>query len=155
LALWQKAISQGFFNTLYEIWSPYWLGTPIAWSILAIFAATQLLFMKMVPGKEFKGPPSPKGNIPVYKANGVLSYVLTIAIFCLTSFYLRWFDAAILYDNLGGILGALNLFSLFYCLFLYVKGRFFPSSTDNGITGNFIFDYYWGTELYPRLAGWD
>jgi 7-dehydrocholesterol reductase len=38
---------------------------------------------------------------------------------------------------------------------LYFKGRFFPSSTDNGTTGNFIFDYYWGTELYPRILGWD
>jgi 7-dehydrocholesterol reductase len=38
---------------------------------------------------------------------------------------------------------------------LYFKGRFAPSSSDSSHTGNFIFDYYWGTELYPRVLGWD
>jgi 7-dehydrocholesterol reductase len=32
---------------------------------------------------------------------------------------------------------------------------FAPSSTDCGSSGNFIFDYYWGTELYPRIFGFD
>ena len=26
---------------------------------------------------------------------------------------------------------------------------------DHSVSGNFIFDYYWGTELHPRIAGWD
>jgi len=30
-----------------------------------------------------------------------------------------------------------------------------PSSTDCGSSGNIIFDYYWGTELYPRIFGID
>ena len=30
-----------------------------------------------------------------------------------------------------------------------------PSSADHGHTGNFIFDYYWGTELNPRIFGYD
>ena len=38
---------------------------------------------------------------------------------------------------------------------LYVKGRFAPSSSDHGTSGNPVFDYYWGTELYPRILGWD
>ncbi|NDE82829.1 MAG: 7-dehydrocholesterol reductase, partial [Chlamydiia bacterium] len=29
------------------------------------------------------------------------------------------------------------------------------SSSDSGSSGNPIFDYYWGTELYPRVSGWD
>ncbi len=53
------------------------------------------------------------------------------------------------------MLGALNIFSLLFCLFLYLKGIYAPSTNDNGITGNFLFDYYWGTELYPRVYGWD
>jgi 7-dehydrocholesterol reductase len=154
VAFWQKVSELGFFSFLYEIWKPYFFGTPTAWLILALFAAVQLFFMKALPGKTFKGPPSPQGNVPVYKANGVTAYLLTVALFCLCSF-LDVFSATILYDNLGGILGALNCFSLIYCLFLYLKGRFTPSSSDHGMTGNFIFDYYWGTELYPRIFGWD
>lgn len=49
----------------------------------------------------------------------------------------------------------MNLFALLFCAFLYVKGLTFPSSADCGSTGNLVFDYFWGTELYPRILGWD
>ncbi len=151
----QVCLERGFFSTLYTIWQPYFFGTKAAWQIIAAFAAVQLFFMKAMPGKPFHGPLTPKGNTPVYKANGVPSFIGTIALFFLSSYVLKLFSPTIVYDNFGGILGALNIFSLFFCLMLYFKGRFAPSSTDCGITGNPIFDYYWGTELYPRILGWD
>ncbi|HEX2582982.1 MAG TPA: hypothetical protein VHL30_02580, partial [Chlamydiales bacterium] len=115
----------------------------------------QLILMRAVPGKPFLGPVTPKGNIPLYKANGFASYVITILSFCLASFSFQWFSPTIIYDNMGPLLGALNLFSLLFCLFLYFKGIFNPSTTDNGRSGYFLFDFYWGTELYPRIFGWD
>lgn len=145
----------GLFNTIFDIWSPIFFGSSTSWTILGIFAAFQLLLMRVVPGKRFEGPITPKGNIPVYKANGVACFLITIAAFCVSSFGLHLFSASILYDNLGEILGALNLFSLLFCLFLYAKGRFKPSSSDHSLSGNFLFDFYWGTELYPRVLGWD
>ncbi len=154
-SLFEFIQQQGFLSALYQIWHPVMFGSPIAWSILAIFAIFQLALMRVLPGKVFHGPVTPKGNIPIYKANGVAAFWVTMITFCITSFYLKLFSAALVYDNLGFIIGALNIFSLFFCLFLYVKGRFLPSSTDSGITGNFIFDYYWGTELYPSVLGWD
>jgi 7-dehydrocholesterol reductase len=155
LAFWEEMKTAGFFSTLYRIWIPYIFGTKTAWSILGIFAATQLLFMRFLPGKTFYGPLTPKGNVPVYKANGIAAYFTTVILFVFCTFVLHLFPATILYDNLGAMLGALSFFSLFFCLFLYFKGRFIPSSTDNGMTVNFIFDYYWGTELYPRVFGFD
>lgn len=154
LALWGLFQEQGFLTTLYSIWQPVMWGSKTAFAMLAIFMSIQLLFMRLLPGKIYHGPVSPKGNIPVYKANGVLAYGLTIAGFCLASFYFQLFPATIIYDHLGELLGALNLFSLLFCLFLYFKGKYAPSSTDSGSSGNFIFDYYWGTELYPNVAGW-
>jgi 7-dehydrocholesterol reductase len=65
------------------------------------------------------------------------------------------FPGSIIYDHFGDLLGALNIFSLLLCAGLYLKGRFAPSTPDHGTSGNLIFDYYWGTELYPRLLGWD
>ena len=109
--------------------------------------------MQFLPGKNFLGPVTPKGNVPVYKANGFLSFIVTISVFCFLSFYLKLFSASIIYDNFGFILGALNIFSLLICLLLYFKGRFAPSSSDSGASGNIIFDYYWGTELFPRVLG--
>jgi 7-dehydrocholesterol reductase len=152
---WQLVSSQGLFPILAKIWLPVIFGTPAAWKSLATFAAFQLFLMKAVPGKPFAGPVTPKGNTPIYKANGLACFLITIVTFFLASFKLQLFSPTILYDHLGPILGALNSFSLLFCLFLYFKGKKAPSSTDHGASGYRLFDYYWGTELYPRIYGWD
>lgn len=153
-SLWEMVQKLGPYETLYKIMHPVILGSPTAWTIIAVFAVFELALMRLLPGKPFRGPVSPKGNVPLYKANGVLAFATTVAVFCIASFYLNLFPATIVYDNFGYILGALNITSFVVCFLLYLKGRFAPSSTDSGMTGNFIFDYYWGTELYPRVLGW-
>lgn len=147
--------SHGLKPTLQMLWFPYFFGSATAWKIIAAYAAFELFLMKIVPGKMAEGPVTPAGNVPVYKGNGVACYAITLLAFCLGSFYFGWFSPTIIYDNFPELMGALNIFSLFFCLSLYLKGRFYPSSTDNGASGHFIFDYYWGTELYPRVLGWD
>jgi 7-dehydrocholesterol reductase len=153
-ALGQMMQLQGFFQTIYEICAPVMLGSPLAWKMISIFAIFQLVIMRLLPGKPFHGPVTPAGNIPTYKANGVAAFVVSIMTFCIATFILKLFPATIIYDNFGYLLGALNLLSLLFCFFLYLKGRYKPSSTDSGLSGNFIFDYYWGTELYPKFLGW-
>lgn len=152
-SLWQLFHEQGFLATLYNIWSPVFFGSTTAWAIIIAFIIFEFSLLKLLPGKTFHGPITPKGNVPVYKANGVMAFITTITVFCISSFYFHFFPASILYDNLGAILGALNTLSLILCALLYIKGRFAPSSTDSGLSGNLIFDYYWGTELYPMLWG--
>jgi 7-dehydrocholesterol reductase len=39
-----------------------------AWTILAVFGALQAALQLGLPGAEHRGPVSPKGNVPVYKA---------------------------------------------------------------------------------------
>lgn len=153
--LFDVIVQNGLLTTLYRIWQPYFFGSPTAWLMIAVFAIFELALMKLVPGKPFAGPITPKGNIPLYKANGFAAYLITIGAFCLCTFVLNVFPATILYDQLGSILGALNVASIIVCLLLYLKGRYAPSSTDSGHTGQFLFDYYWGTELYPVVAGWN
>lgn len=152
---WHLVQEVGLFKILVQISYPIIFGSPMAWKIIAIYASFQLLLMKIVPGKPFEGPITPMGNIPIYKNNGLACFLITMASFGLCTSVFHFFPAAILYDHLGAIFGALNLFSLFFCLFLYVKGIVAPSSSDNGASGNPFFDYYWGTELYPRVFGWD
>lgn len=146
-------INKGLFTTIYDIWQPLFWGTSTAWKIILIFVGMQIVLMRFLPGSIFYGPITPKGNIPKYTANGPLAFTITMFVFCMATFYFQWFSAALLYDNLGGILGALNISSLFICVLLYLKGRFFPSSSDASITNNVLFDYYWGTELYPQVFG--
>ena len=151
----QDIMQNGFWTIIHQIWAPVFFGTQTAWEIIFTFMATQLLLMRVVPGKRVTGPETPKGNIPVYKDNGFSCFIITLALFYLCAYPLNLFSPTIVYDNFAGILGALNLFSLLFCLLLCVKGRVKPSSSDNSTSGNFIFDYYWGTELYPRILGWD
>ncbi|CAM3007846.1 7-dehydrocholesterol reductase [Legionella worsleiensis] len=153
--LWTMISQTGFFSTLYTIWQPLFWGTSTAWMIIGCFVVFELILMRILPGATFYGPITPKGNIPVYKANGVLAFVTTITTFSVASFGLKLFPATILYDNLGGLFAALNVFSLVLCLLLYLKGKFAPSSSDASSSNNVIFDYYWGTELYPQILGWN
>merc|ERR1719269_218786 len=70
--------------------------------------------------------------------------------------YLGWYDFGVLFDVFGPTVGALNAFGLVFCVFLYFKGLHYPCTKDSGTSGGgFVFDYYWGMELYPRICGVD
>lgn len=162
IALWSifvqhqgSVTSFGLYLSDSANWRPFLASLPtVSWEAaynIAAFGAFEAILQLAVPGKEFLGPISPKGNRPVYKANGVECYFLT-----LVAFFLCWkyavFDPARVYDQFGEILNILNIFGNALCLFLTFKGKYFPSSTDSGSTGSFLFDYFWGTELYPRIG---
>lgn len=154
-ALWNEILQQGLLTVLSQVWLSRILGTPTAWLLIGTFALWQLALMKLLPGRQYQSTVTPMGNIPLYKDNGLLSYLLTFAVYFGLSLGLGLFQPGIIFHHFGDILGALNLTALVFCVFLYLKGRYYPSTTDNSHTGNFIFDYYWGTELYPRILGWD
>lgn len=131
--------------------------------VLAVFAAAQLAMMKLVPGHRFEGPATASGHVPVYNANGMEVYALTVGGFLALSTYGAgaflppWaqFSPTVLYDHYPQIISFMSLFALAFCGFLYAKGLLAPSSPDHGSTGNPVLDFYWGTELYPRVLGWD
>jgi 7-dehydrocholesterol reductase len=154
-ALFTLFQTHGFFDTLYMIWAPHFLGSPLAWTLIVSFAAFEIVLLKLLPGKAYQGPITPMGNIPRYRDNGLAAFIITLFTFFFLGKGLGLFPLSIIAHNLGDILGALNIFSLFFCLFLSIKGVCFPSSTDCGGDKNLIEDYYWGTELYPRILGLD
>ncbi|HSN80949.1 MAG TPA: hypothetical protein VLS88_00100 [Polyangiales bacterium] len=127
----------------------------MAWTIIGVFAAVELAFMKWLPGPTYMGPETTNGYVPIYKANGRLAYGLTLVLFFLGGFVFKWFRPGIVYDNFGDILGALNMTAVGLCIVLYLKGRFWPSGPDSGTRGNPILDYFAGIDLYPRILGWD
>ncbi|MFN8315485.1 MAG: hypothetical protein U0T32_03435 [Chitinophagales bacterium] len=155
LSLWNEIVEKGVFSIISDVWLSRFFGTAAAWKIIGIFAVLQLLLMRVLPGRKYNGTITPKGNVPEYVDNGLASYLVTFALYFICSIGLKWFSPGIVYYHFGDILGALNFTALVFCLLLYIKGRFFPSSSDHSHTGNFIFDYYWGTELFPRILGWD
>ena len=153
--VWREVSEDGLLGVIKASVWPYIFGSRTAYAFIAGFGAFQLLLMRILPGKITQGPVTPAGNIPVYKANGLLSFFTTIVTFALAAWGLKLFNPADVYDNYREIIGTLNLSSLAFCLLLCIKGQFAPSSTDSGVSGNPIFDYFWGTELYPRILGWD
>jgi 7-dehydrocholesterol reductase len=120
--------------------------------IILVFVAVEALLLRWLPGPVFEGPITPAGNRPRYKLNGVAAWFVTHALF-LGFAYLGVFRPGIVWDHFGEILATLVLFALVFCLFLYFKGVYRPTSEDRSVTGNFIWDYYWGVELHPALFG--
>lgn len=155
IAVFHKRLGMGWWNFLKkELWVKAYPFRPRAMKIVGCYAAFEAFLQLYVPGKKFKATPTATGHIPVYKANGVACYLISIvALFALK--YFRIFNPAIVYDEFGSMLMFMNLFALLFCLFLTIKGLNFPSTKDSGSNGSLIMDYFWGTELYPRIFGLD
>ncbi|XP_074654924.1 uncharacterized protein LOC141908682 [Tubulanus polymorphus] len=157
LAFCKYLANQGIITGMLNIWAGVKLFSPLAMAIIAGYALFALILMNILPGKTAYGPVSPKGHTPVYKDNGFFCYAVTMITFAILTYALKQYgySTSIVYDIFDEILVNLNGFSLVFCLVLYFKGRFWPSTQEFSSSGNFIFDYYWGTELYPRIFGFD
>jgi len=141
-----------YAEQLYSIWPDP--KDPLTLKMIGAFMLFQLVLMKVVPGKQFTATITPKGHRPVYKANGMLSYLITLVTMMALHYY-DIFDMALIYDNFGHILSSMNVFALAFCVMLTIKGYVAPSGPDSGTTGSWITDFYWGMELYPRILGFD
>jgi 7-dehydrocholesterol reductase len=151
-ALSVLADKRSFFDQLYSIWPDPWDKT--TWQMIGSFLVFQLVIMRVLPGRRFEATITPTGHRPVYKDNGMLAYISTLAVLVALDFW-DIFPMARVYDKFGNILSSMNVFALLFCFMLLIKGYVAPTSTDSGTTGSLITDFYWGMELYPRIAGWD
>ena len=131
-----------------EIWPST---SPRAWQLLGAYALFEALLQVYLPGKPFKATMTANGNVPVYKANGVQSLVVTVvAFFACWRFGLT--SPKEVYDLFGEMLAGMAIFSVFFCVFLQIKGHVAPTDEDSGSCGNPIYDFWWGMELYPKLG---
>lgn len=130
----------GFWNVMFSVWPDAFDAE--VWQMILSFMAFELALMKLVPGKRFEGSLTPQGNTPVYTANGMACYLITLSTLLLLA-YLDLFDPARVYDKFGNILSSMNVFAWGFCFMLLIKGHVAPSSSDSGTTGNIIHDFYW------------
>jgi len=148
----QLCWDQGLLSTLWDILpTPF---DPLVLQMISGFMIFELLLQKYMPGKDFTATVTPTGNVPVYKANGVESYVFTLLTLIVGTYY-GVFRPAIVYDKFGEIMSSMNVFAILFCMVLLVKGHLSPTNSDSGSCGNAIIDFYWGMELHPRIFGWD
>ena len=155
--LGQELTKNGLLNGIIGMWSSLTYGSTLTTSVLFGYCVFQLILMKTMPGPVAYGPVTPKGNVPKYKDNGFACFIATMISFVVLTYFLKQngMTPTIVYDRFDEFLATLTVFSMGLCLILYLKGLYMPSTTDSGSSGNFIFDYYWGTELYPRICGFD
>jgi 7-dehydrocholesterol reductase len=124
-------------------------------TMLAVYVVFQLALVRLVPGPTVRGPISPKGAVPVYVNNGLLSFVIAVAAFLVATVGLKVVSAARVLYLYPSMLCVMSVLSLVFCALLYAKGVYAPSGPDSDSAGNPILDYYAGRELYPRVLGWD
>jgi len=156
--LFQILSGDGFLAGIGRIWVDIHIASPIAVVVIVGYLVWALVLMVSLPGPPVEGPVTPNGNVPRYRDNGFACYVVTMLAFAVLAVVLpRWtgYSVTIVYDHFDEFLGTLTIFTHFLCIFLHLKGLLWPSTSDCGTSGNLIFDYYWGTELYPRVAGVD
>lgn len=157
------------FNNSMSIWPR---PTAVATQMVLSFMAVQLALMRVVPGRPYTGPVTATGHVPQYNDNGLACHLISLGLFlgcsdALTNlskhfesplylpYSLNLFHASLIYDRFGECISFLVIFALVFCSILYLKGLYAPSTTDHHASGNALHDYFWGTELYPRIFGFD
>jgi 7-dehydrocholesterol reductase len=146
LAGWSEAVGvAGFFQ---HIPSPTLTGA----AILLGWLALQLGLLLLLPAQEHLGPPTPAGERPRYRENGLGAWIVTHGLL-VGGWAAGVVRPAALVEAWGGMLVLLNVSALVLCAALYVKGRTMPSSRDTVYTGLPVFDFFQGIELHPRMFG--
>ena len=66
-----------------------------------------------------------------------------------------WWTGGVLVEHFGAIVIRLNVFALVLCSYLLFLGYKQPTTNDLKYSGEIFSDYFWGTDLYPRILGCD
>ncbi len=138
---------------------------PTSFLLFAALFSLALSIYWYAPGTVQEGPITKTGHLPVYKDNALFHFFTVIAAFLLFSdawlpgrgsSWAGYFSATIFVDLFFPFVHVLNVVGIMLCLVLYVKGMLYPSTEDSGTTGRgILFDFYWGTDLYPKILSID
>ena len=148
----------GVVDGFKELWASVSLANPLAVAIVLGYCLFALVLQKFVPAPTVTGTQTPTGHIPEYKDNGFRCYLITMITLAVLTFVLKsnyGLSPTIVCDVFGDIIGFLIWFGFIVSILLYLKGRTTPTGSDTCITGYPIYDFYVGTELYPRVFGLD
>ena len=119
---------QGTFPNV--VVSPTWAAA----KYLGAWLAFQAALLVLMPGKVFKGPVTPGGNVPVYTDNGFACFLTMLMTYLVGAHGLELpaFNPKELVEAYPAIITLLNLLALLLCVFVNIKGLYFPSSSDSG-----------------------
>jgi 7-dehydrocholesterol reductase len=134
-----------------------WLSWVLFQVVLAVFIPDGL--HKILPnyrGGVMKGAVTPAGNQLLYNINGLQAWVISHIAFLTLSFGLGLFSPTIIFDHWGSAIWVANIGGYCLALFAYAKAHFFPTyPEDRKWSGNWLYDFYMGVELNPRIGRFD
>jgi Delta24(24(1))-sterol reductase len=127
--------------------------TAHAWLIYWSFFIMEGLFYLYLPGVYAEGKPLPHlgGKKLQYYCSGVWSFYFTIAL----AFALHFTGVFKLYtiiDEFGPIMTVSILSGILVSIVAYVSARY--RGAEHRMTGVFVYDFFMGAELNPRLLNW-
>jgi Delta14-sterol reductase len=127
------------------------------WKAAGIFGgwlAFQMLLQQYAPGPWIEGTPLRDGTRLKYRMNGWFSWWVTWAV--LAGLVLAgWVKPTVLYDEFGPLMSTVNVFTILFCIYLYVWGVTHQDDGRRVWTGNAFYDYFMGTALNPRNGSFD
>ena len=140
LTLAEKLSTEGIITGMVNIWSSVTIGSFLVTAIILGYCVFAIFLQLTMPGPRAEGPVTPSGHVPVYKDNGFTCYVVTMVTLVVLTVVLKQFGMSptIVYDQFGDFLATTTVFSIFFCLILYAKGIFMPSTKDHGTTGQYF-----------------
>uniref|UniRef100_A0A8C8VNP2 Delta(14)-sterol reductase LBR n=1 Tax=Pelusios castaneus TaxID=367368 RepID=A0A8C8VNP2_9SAUR len=132
-----------------SLWETRMFGVFLLWFFL------QALFSLLPVGKVVEGMPLVSGRILEYRINGFYAFVLTAAAVG-TSLYCE-IELHYLYDHFLQFAVSAAIFSVLLSIYLYVRSLKAPKEelSPGGNSGNFVYDFFVGRELNPRIGNFD
>ncbi|XP_076035841.1 uncharacterized protein LOC143021901 [Oratosquilla oratoria] len=128
-------------------------GDAASWAVVAVFMLWALLSL-WVPSKQFNGPITSFGYTPRYSANGFQYFCVSFVVFM--ALLWKWPGIAeLLVDRFPQILAVCNIAAFILCIFLLVKGKVTPQSSEVVEPMPLTYEFYRGMEVHPRLLGVD
>lgn len=117
---------------------------------LGLWILFQAVLMSILPTYYSYGNITPGGYRLKYRTNGWLALLVSII------FYTVTVPCTYITDNWWELFISANIYGTILAIIFYIKGRISPShDRDVKITGNFLYDFYMGLELNPRISNFD
>lgn len=113
----------------------------------------QALLYQVLPAPIAYGQETPAGHVLPYRVNGLLAWILCNAGLLVLTLGFDLFPLSVIADNWEGLLVATNMYGFLLTAITYVKALVAPSHpSDCKYTGFWLYDFYMGIELNPRLG---
>ena len=89
--------------------------------IILLFLFYTIFMTIILPGKEYYGPITDTGHIPVYRDNGFIYYIISLIIFGLLTILLKIknLSPTYIYNHWEEFLSTINTFAFILCFFNY------------------------------------